>query len=568
MAGKLQTLIEELTQDPSKVNDLTPEQVTELRRQYNPYGAVNRNEDARGYVCLSVTNLQEKYMERMDMVTLASFLYKIREEYNIDTGYMYNSKRSDMFGKYIPKDEITTEYRYMLLPDDNASLINRADDAVKEYSSNKMDVFRMFADLNNTGEKLRKDLFNSVKDYERCIKENEIEMKRIQENGLEKSDMKILESQKDQFVNISNETSNVLNKFNEHRAFMESQLEKYIRGEVRRFIDHHFSYNPKVHLQLDRDPIRNDKYRQAAADSLNKSDNKSKDIKRSDKGKSNKGKINKSNMIDSSSLSSSLSSVSTPSQSSSTSTQSTSTQSSLSTQSALEPPLNSSTALPSDIFESFRLYKQANYDEIVKEVEALWALKPELENIITIFEDGFETEEDALKYKEKNKDTFTVQVHIIRKGHPHFLSSFSANREKLEYYNKNTEILKAIEDRIKEDEKVGEKLLKNRVKRVKKTNTEHEGPDHEGAYAYFKENVSPTDKNDSVIEQIKETDVLEIPIFKNTRKGMTKTDVLVEAGVEEPSTDTNETDNSSREPRVIAASSSSHAQARLEMAQL
>ena len=476
--SNLKTLFEELTENPEKVNELTEEQVQALRRYNNPYGASNRNEKSQGYVALSVTNLQEMFMERMFMVSMTSFLYRMREEYDMDDGYRYCSKKNDMFGEYTRKDEIVTELNDILIPDNNASLINRADDALKEYKFNKMSIFQEFFNLHLVAEELRKDLVQNVRklsdlgkfiqskmdqlhtisvpssssddDQETDINAN------VKKNTLTKrlKELKLLNEKLDEMVQ---HTSSSLNKFNDHRKYMELKLSTYVRGEVRRFIDYYFEYNPKIHLQMDRDPVGNDRYRKHL-------------------------------------------------------------------------DIDPVTKLPSNVFETFRLYKSANYDEIIKEVEALWALKPELENTITILEDGFETEEEALNFKEKNKDIFTVQVHIIKKGSPYFIAAYKANREKLEYYNKHTEILAAIEKRIKDDEQVGEKLLKKRVRRVKDANIEKEGEDSEKMRQYIKENPSAASTMGAKrFETLKEEQVLEIPIFRTDAKGMTRSNVFVEA---------------------------------------
>ena len=49
----------------------------------------------------------------------------------------------------------------------------------------------------------------------------------------------------------------------------------------------------------------------------------------------------------------------------------------------------------------------------------------------------------------------------IKKGSPCFVSAYKANREKVSYYNEQTEILEAIEKRVKEEQKVGEELLRH-----------------------------------------------------------------------------------------------------------
>jgi hypothetical protein len=518
--SNLKTLFDELTENPDKVNTLTAEQITELRRYNNPYGPANRVEDAEGYVCLSVTNLQEKYLERLYMVALTSFLYRVRQEYDLDDAYQYYSKKSDLYGEFVSKKNIKTELNGMIIPDNNASLINRADESIREYMTNKMGVFEDFSNLHVVAEELRNDLVKQIKEFralgntiERKMKEFHTTNDTNTDNGdtdtsntnkasysRKRNELKELNAELEEKIQSA---SAALNKFNDHKKYMNLRLDKYVQGEVRRFLDYYFKYNPKIHLQMDRDPVENDRYRK---------------------------------FFD------------------------------------FEPK----TELPSNIFESFRLYKSANYDENVKEVEALWALKPEIENTITVFEDGFETLEEAMAYKDKNKDIFTVQVHIVKKGSPYFLASYKANRDKLEYYNKHTEILKAIETRVKEDEKVGEKLLKKRVRRIKESNIEKEGETSEGMAKYMKENPSAASTMGAQrFDILEENEVLEIPIHRTDAKGMTSTSIFVEADGEVVSNvdenDPSQASSSSATPKSHdsrPAAVKSHVNRRLGMSEL
>lgn len=70
--------------DANLVDDLTDEQVTELRKKLNPYGRTI--EGSGTYTCLSITNLSEQYMKRFLMTSLIGFLYRQCDEYELDDG--------------------------------------------------------------------------------------------------------------------------------------------------------------------------------------------------------------------------------------------------------------------------------------------------------------------------------------------------------------------------------------------------------------------------------------------------------------------------------------------------
>lgn len=70
--------------DANLVDNLTDEQVTELRKKLNPYGRTI--EGSGKLTCLSITNLSEQYMKRFLMTSLIGFLYRQVDEYELDEG--------------------------------------------------------------------------------------------------------------------------------------------------------------------------------------------------------------------------------------------------------------------------------------------------------------------------------------------------------------------------------------------------------------------------------------------------------------------------------------------------
>lgn len=483
--ANIKTLFAELVENPEKVNELTKEQIEELRRHNNPYGPSNRNKNANGSVCLSVTNLQEKYMIKLMMVAMTSFMFRMQQEYNVETGH----RASELESTYVKKPKRKTELSGITIPENNAYVITRADDALKDYYHPKNNVFNVFHNTFNNTEILKSQLIKNCNQFHKFVENLEKEKAELQflndkimeskksiidgtnspsdksvDKGKRKGKAISPEKQqynelRDKIDNLEKEynelitkTSKSLDLFNDSKAMLDKTLDKYVSTEIKRFLDYNYSYNPKIHLRMDRDPIKNDKYRKALK-------------------------------------------------------------------------VDPKTTLPVDIFHTFQLYFDANYDELIKEVEAVYALKPELENTITVWEDGFPSKEDAQTFIDKNKDVFTVQILNVEKGKPYFYSSYEANREKLQYYNENTEILQAIETRVKEESKIGNELLKRRVQKIKSENIEKEGETSEGASQYLKENSSLLGvKGYSVLD---EKNVQHIPVHSIDRKtGNLKTDTI------------------------------------------
>lgn len=77
-------LLELVKLDSNLVDDLTEEQVSELRKKLNPYG---RTVEGSGkFTCASVVNLSEQYMKRILMTSLIGFLFRQCDEYLLDDG--------------------------------------------------------------------------------------------------------------------------------------------------------------------------------------------------------------------------------------------------------------------------------------------------------------------------------------------------------------------------------------------------------------------------------------------------------------------------------------------------
>jgi hypothetical protein len=156
---------------------------------------------------------------------------------------------------------------------------------------------------------------------------------------------------------------------------------------------------------------------------------------------------------------------------------------------------------PIDIFYRWSYYNEVNYEEIRKVTEALYVEKPDLDLLIgawTTFE-GTEEKVDAQfhQYCQTHQSEFVSEIKSIDFGNWSIIADVKKNREKVEFYNKNTEVLKRILDRYEEDKKLGSELMKNRIKQKKAKNIEEDGPDDEGIANYSEftsKNMSGVDR--------------------------------------------------------------------------
>jgi hypothetical protein len=143
---------------------------------------------------------------------------------------------------------------------------------------------------------------------------------------------------------------------------------------------------------------------------------------------------------------------------------------------------------PRDTFHRWTYYMQVNYEELRKVTASLYLDKPDIEFAIgawTTFE-GEEKEVDAEydKYCQMHQSEFVSDIKAIQFGNWTLLGDFKKNREKINFYNKNTEALKRILDRYEDDKKLGSELMKNRIRQKKAKNIAEDGPDSNGLAQY------------------------------------------------------------------------------------
>ena len=143
---------------------------------------------------------------------------------------------------------------------------------------------------------------------------------------------------------------------------------------------------------------------------------------------------------------------------------------------------------PGDTFHRLDFYLAVNYDALRAVTEAVYAEVPHLEYAIyplTVLTGTKEERDKAFAdYTQKFGDDFTSSVYHVDFGAWNNLASTAANRERVSFYNNQTAVLKRIIDRHADDQKLGAKLMENRVLREKAKNVSQAGPDHPGLSKY------------------------------------------------------------------------------------
>lgn len=139
-----------------------------------------------------------------------------------------------------------------------------------------------------------------------------------------------------------------------------------------------------------------------------------------------------------------------------------------------------------DAFHRWQWYEESNYDKLRDVVKDIYGEKPDLEFAIQVHS-HFDTPEKAQKFEEENGHLVIAPIITVQDNDWNLLGSFKENRERINFYNKDNQVIKKIMDRVKKDQEYGTKLMKNRVYRKKKKNIEKHGIESEDLAKYAKE---------------------------------------------------------------------------------
>lgn len=143
---------------------------------------------------------------------------------------------------------------------------------------------------------------------------------------------------------------------------------------------------------------------------------------------------------------------------------------------------------PQDTFHRWAYYSEVNYEVLRTITEAIYPERPDLDWAIAlwdVFEGTTKEVDDAFdEFCQQYQDEMPSTIKTLEFGSWSLLADFKKNREKVQFYNKNTEVLKRILDRHADDKRMGAELMRNRVRQQKARNIAETGPDAPGLKAY------------------------------------------------------------------------------------
>ena len=145
---------------------------------------------------------------------------------------------------------------------------------------------------------------------------------------------------------------------------------------------------------------------------------------------------------------------------------------------------------PDDTFFRWQRYIDNNYEELRQATDDIYCEKSDVEFSLVPLQ-TFEGELDDIKaqaaeWQRKYAEEFEGDVYQATFGVHNMLGSWSQNRERRDFYTKNSEILKRIIQQNEDDQKMGKRLMKERADKKRKENEDEVGPNATGLKDYRK----------------------------------------------------------------------------------
>ncbi len=144
---------------------------------------------------------------------------------------------------------------------------------------------------------------------------------------------------------------------------------------------------------------------------------------------------------------------------------------------------------PQDTFHRWDRFDRDHTAAINAVTKALYPERGEVDLIISLLKHltGTQSEVEAQyqAFCDKWQGGLPSRLLRVTTGKPVNVVSVGPDRaDRIDYFNKNTGVLRSMSDRQKADERIGEELLRHRVKVAKAENTAEVGPDADGLEAY------------------------------------------------------------------------------------
>lgn len=173
-----------------------------------------------------------------------------------------------------------------------------------------------------------------------------------------------------------------------------------------------------------------------------------------------------------------------------------------------------------NVFYHWQRYLSNHYEQLREATAILYNEKPDIEFQLQYY-GSFDTVEAAREFERKYESNVITSVYTVQNGGWTILGPFKENRGRIDFYNKNTEIIKRMLEQAESDQALGKDLMQKRIRRAKKQNILDAGPDDPGLAKYkaavstvealgAKEGLSREEK-DQLAQAYRDKEMAEVP---------------------------------------------------------
>jgi len=395
--SNIQKLLKNLIDDPDTAEELTTEQLMEVRQHLNPMKNVVSTK--KSYANVSIIDMKEKCQQQLLMIGIIGYLYRLAFEYNpqdVDEEDEKFSRKTKNMNRDSAEYKVLfkeNEAKKKQIVDISRKIVKRFLDRNFDYNPD-LHLRGSHSDNENDPDRIKKTCF--VKNDVNAISENE-------SNSLSENTLKVAQD-------------NILNAYQSTTLIMET-----MKGALNTILDPVLDIDDKRGILLK-------KYKTMSEYHAN------------------------------------LKSIAEP----------------IATNGikyaiTVNPP--------DDVFHHFRRYFNNHYEQIRDIRVAFYNEKIDIEKAI-LYYDSFPSEDAAKTYCKQHENEFSNDVFTISNNGVTLLGPFKENRQRVDFYNKNTEVIKRMMDQCEQDHKLGKDLMEKQVKNQKKKNIALEGPDNAGLAKY------------------------------------------------------------------------------------
>ena len=133
---------------------------------------------------------------------------------------------------------------------------------------------------------------------------------------------------------------------------------------------------------------------------------------------------------------------------------------------------------PADVFNKFKCYTDSHYDALRFAVNDIYCEKPDLDYVLIVYNE-FATKDEYNNFVHKHEDDLMTEIRCATQNQWTFQAAFRENREREQFYSKNTRVLQEMLENAEKNQKLGKDLLAKRIKKKKQQNVEECGKDSE-----------------------------------------------------------------------------------------